>query len=116
MKRMSKPCKECPFKKDSVKGWLGAASGNPQEFLSSMEYNLLGCHMKVNWEEATDEEIEARAVKHPCIGALSFCENSAKFPRGARVEGPYREHLDRAEKNPDVFKWSYEFIQHHTLP
>jgi len=106
-----KLCKECPFKKDSMKGYLGEASGDPESFLQSMEYDPIPCHLQVDWENDTDEEIENKCFSHPCIGSLQFMNNSCKLP----FSKEYRALQDSVDKNPEVFNWRAEFIRHHTI-
>lgn len=109
------PCRECPFKKDSIQGYLGAASHQPEDFLNSMEWNILPCHLQVEWDEADEDEIDRQAIENPCIGALQFLNNSCKLPMLARQkEGQvYNVLMDRFGKNDKVFKWKHEFINHH---
>lgn len=96
-------------------GWLGDLSGNPQVFLDAMEHTVIPCHMKVEWDAEEEKNLIVDGEQNPCIGALSFCENSLKYPRGARQAGPYHDLMEQATKNPSVFQWGAEFIKHHSL-
>lgn len=109
-----KPCKQCPFRKTSLAGWLGDHSYRPQIFIDGMEYTILPCHMKTDWDEAEQRTMIVEGEKNPCVGALSFCANSLKIPRGARIEGVYKNLMDKAKSNPEVFKWQQDFIEHHS--
>lgn len=110
-----KPCKECPFRKDSLSGWLGTLSGKAEVFVNGLEYELMPCHMKVEWDEVEQKNLIAKGEDNPCIGALQFCHNSAKFPRGAREKGSaYNILFDKTGKNEEVFQWTTDFINHHS--
>jgi len=109
-----KPCKECPFRKESAPGYLGTLSHQPEEFLKPMEYHIMPCHMAIDYDDDEGKtDLTKAAINSPCIGALQFMNNSCKFPRGAREPGIYQTHLENAGTNPNVFKWSNDFIQHH---
>lgn len=74
---MSKPCADCPFRKDSIRGWL--ADYTPMELHQIVMNELpFPCHMAmqeedVPWEEAEDEII--------CAGSLRYMKKNAKKPR-----------------------------------
>lgn len=108
------PCKECPFRKDSLPGWLGSMSRNPQIFIDGLEYTIVPCHMKVKWDEVEKRNLIVNGKDNPCVGALQLCHNSLKFPRGAREEGtPYNILYEKSGKNEQVFQWAHDFIKHH---
>ena len=111
------PCKECPFRKTSAPGWLGPNTGSPEKFVDSTEYNILHCHMKVDNEKFKGKALERAIIENPCVGAIQFLNNSLKLPRGAREPGPYQEIMagPASKKNPDVFQWRHEFVQHHSM-
>lgn len=108
------PCTECPFRKLSLAGWLGESSGEPESFLAPMEHHIMPCHMKVKWDEEENRRLIVEGEANPCIGALQFCQNSMKYPRGARSPGPYKDLYDQAKPNEDVFKWQIDFVKHHS--
>lgn len=112
-----KPCKECPFRKNSSPGWLGELSYRPDVYINGLEHTIIPCHMKVDWDEAEERNVIVDGEENPCIGALQFCANSLKYPRGARMEGTtYNALISSVKPNPDVFKWGGEFIKHHSAP
>lgn len=103
-----KQCKECPFKKTSVQGWLGTASHDPELFLKSIENQPTPCHMAIqNWNDA--DEIDKKSWSSPCVGSLKFMRNSSKLPREQR----YRKMRDGVEKDSTCFETRQEFIDHH---
>jgi hypothetical protein len=107
---MNKLCKQCPFRKDSIAGWLGEASHQPEEFLATIENSPIACHMTVDWEEddrRIDEEIENAPA---CLGSLQFHKNSCKQPKDRQ----YANLVEVVDKNEEVFNWRHEFIKHHS--
>ncbi len=55
-----RPCKECPWRRKSARGWLGA--DNPQGFLSTtLADTRMPCHMAVNYEREDWREQAERA-------------------------------------------------------
>jgi hypothetical protein len=107
---MEKPCKECPFRRDSMKGYLGNASYQPEDFLSTIEHAPIPCHMTVDWEEDDEETIKDKSWSTPCRGSLRFLNNSLKLPRD-----PEYANLTRIScKDKNVFQWKHEFIKHHS--
>lgn len=91
------PCGECPFKKTSMRGWLGAACNNPVEFLMSA-FGEAGhpCHM--------DNEEQ-------CTGAIVSANMSCKKFR----PGPLADMQSMAPKKHSNILTAPEFIAHHTL-
>jgi hypothetical protein len=114
----TKPCIECPFKVNSLPGYLGTLSNEPEEFLDLMEYEIMGCHMKIDWGTATPSEVRAASLKNPCIGGLQFLRNSCKLPRLARektVKGiTYSKLMDSVNTSEKIFRWKGAFIDHHS--
>lgn len=107
-----KMCKECPFKRDSIPGYLGAASGDPKAFLDPHWNGVtrLPCHMKVNWEKENSQELAKKAPL--CQGFLTMCKNSAKMPLNIEAAN----EVSVTERNvDDVFNWLPEFMDHHKL-
>ena len=104
------PCNECPFRKDSMRGWL--AGYTPQE-LHSIVMNEVGfpCHMThteedLEWEDAGTDE-------HPlCAGALRYMKKGAKRPRNPEL---LKLVLAVDIKDCEDILSVPEFIQHHTL-
>lgn len=98
-----KPCKQCPYLKTSLPGYLGECSGNPKEFLKQIENDVHPCHLTVNWEE--DDYSKANI----CVGALQFMNNSCKRSQNRSIE---KMQL-LAGKNDEVFSFPHNFIAHH---
>jgi hypothetical protein len=106
-KKLKQPCNQCPYRKDSTKGWLGEASYDPESFLQQLHLPTPHpCHVRVDWNGATKNDIEC--APH-CIGELQFMNNSLKLSR-------YPEFIELQKevgKNDELFKWESEFIRHH---
>lgn len=101
---MKKPCKECPFRKQSAPGYLGAASWQPELFLSQIEHRPMSCHMSVDWEAGEEDS------DHVCVGSLQFLKNSCKLPR----DKDYAEIVRASERSEDIFQNRQQFINHHS--
>lgn len=112
MSCLKKPCKECPFKRDSIPGWLGESSGDPEDFLEQLEHPTpIPCHLSVDWDlKGVELECEIRLAP-ACCGALQFMNNSCKLSKFKRIQ----DLQDEVGKNKNVFMWSKEFIEHHQL-
>lgn len=105
---MRKPCKECPYRKDSMPGYLGESSYNPNEFLSQLELpNLHPCHMQVDWD-SEENNIDKADV---CAGAMQFCKNTMKMLRNPSLE-KIRQKM--TVDSSIVFDRRYEFINYHS--
>ncbi len=102
-----KQCKECPFRKSSLAGYLGEASYNPHEFLSTTENDPIPCHMAVDWEK---EDGIDKQYKTPCIGSLKFLKNTMRIPRNPE----YAKLLKGITKDETVFEKKADFINHHS--
>lgn len=104
------PCKECPFRRESAAGYLGAASHDPHAFLDPHwdGPTPLPCHMQVDWEA---ENAQEQAREAPlCQGLLIMAKNSCKMPTDREVADAVVETDADTET---VFHWVHEFYQHH---
>lgn len=109
---MKSPCKECPFRKNSAPGWLGAGTGNPLKFLQIMETIPIPCHSTIAEEDWEDERlVKAMGWSHTCIGSLQFMRNTCKLPYDTKYAA-----IRNAEKtNSEVFEIHQDFIDHHQM-
>lgn len=92
------PCKECPWRRKSPRGWLGASkNGKPIEastYVQTAHFEgQIDCHMK---------------GKLQCAGAAIFRGNVLKLPRNKKLLVLPNDHAL-------VFSSSEEFLAHHTL-
>lgn len=101
------PCIECPFRRKSAPGWLGADT--PEGFIATSEAEFrMPCHMHVDYEDDNWEELAAEAPQ--CAGRAIHFKNRCKMPRNPEIAGLVRE----VERNvEDVFMFPQEFIDHH---
>jgi hypothetical protein len=123
---IKRPCRECPFRKASLPGWLG--SDTPQEVVDhvlgrqEIEPGLIvggepqdyACHMDVDrvmdregYE--TDDEIQDDEVSH-CAGALHFLKTSCKAPKDHEKS----KAIDAVVATEPMLLNYHEFLKHHT--
>lgn len=80
------PCNQCPFKKDSLKGYLGAST--PVEFLEQAESDIvMPCHLHIDYEDVN-------------------LRNRCKSPRNNVIQ--------KGDSNKEVFDAAQEFYNHHS--
>lgn len=103
-----KPCKECPYRKDSAPGWLGEASYDPVEFLKQLDLVFAHpCHKTVDWES---NDTLAVLDAPPCQGMLQFAKNACKMLQYR----PYEDIRKKLKVNDSVvFATRQDFIDHH---
>lgn len=75
-KPVPKPCNECPFRKDSLRGYLGPWTGRVLDFLhDAMSEGGFACHQTIeinnHWTPRT----------RVCAGSLRFANKCAKYYR-----------------------------------
>ncbi len=102
----SKPCSDCPFRRASMPGWLGA--GSPESFIDCMQRDEpLPCHQTIDYDDpAWLEKWSAQENGSMCAGALIFMANRAQRPRA-------REFPTMPPDKVAVFSNSVEFVRHH---
>lgn len=108
----SVPCRECPFRRASPNGYLGAAT--PENFINSTLITEVGmpCHLTVDYEDR-DWRKTMETESQLCRGSLIFLRNSCKLPRTPEYAAAVQETAaDRA----NVFSNAAEFLAHHTAP
>lgn len=113
LKPTGTPCKECPFRRTSAKGWLGGHT--PEEFAEvSAGDGHVACHMTTARsveqemiEDDDDDEVDDRMAT-ACSGRAIFLSNLCKMPRDPTVPKlPRDTNL--------VFANRQQFLDHHTL-
>lgn len=107
---LKKMCRECPFSRNSVPGYLGEASHDPEGFIGSHWFGdiHLPCHMAVDWNKKEDNRNYDNAPT--CHGFATLCKNSAKLPLN-RQDAEIVKSVEADRIN--VFSNIYEFIKHH---
>lgn len=122
------PCSECPFRADSIRGWLGE-DDDPEKLINAVlglvpigEGTFIGkdpedfdCHMSTAkvLEAAGLEDLPPElegAVEH-CVGALLMLKSRCKRPHDRAKSFA----MDKASENAPMLKTREAFIKHHSL-
>lgn len=104
---LNKPCKECPFRRNSVPGWLGP--WDPDELLLVIGRAAFPCHMTVKPGHNHDED---QPGLESCAGMAIFLNN--KIERSRNSDNAYHQGLLRGSSHAgNVFRTSSEFLDHH---
>lgn len=108
-----KICNECPFSKDSMKGWLGPHS--IEELMDYIQFEYpFSCH-KTRDDETTD--IAIAAGDYPvCRGFVAAASKSFKLfgtTEAGRQMRLFQDQITPEEKEMVLSKW--EFREHHTI-
>lgn len=101
------PCAECPWRRTSRRGYLGA--DNPVHFFwqSITAENPMPCHMQVDYEDP-DWQDQLTSVDL-CAGGLIFFRNWMKGPRRPEIA----EAVKHVRRSRAVFSTPWEFMFHH---
>jgi hypothetical protein len=94
---MKKPCKECPFRKDSFKGYLGGFTVEETLAVANSDQSFI-CHL----------ERENKNDKSECAGRLLYATKTCKQFRNPLLEEE-RKHLGRYTE--DIL--GFDFKEHH---
>jgi len=106
--RHKEACERCPWRRTSLRGWLGAEA--PSAFLwATQRESMMPCHCDVDYENP-DWELQLETASH-CAGSLVFLKNNMQLP----VNPTLREMVEQVEKSEEVFMWGKEFLNHHTI-
>lgn len=107
MKQHTTPCAECPWRRESAPGWLGAST--PEEFMLQAQSEIrMPCHCHVDYEQEDWEDQIEDAPR--CAGHAIFLKNSCKMPR----EPGLKQFVNEVNKDTTkVFNWPHEFLAHH---
>ena len=111
--RRLNPCNECPFRKNSIDGWLGPWS--PQGMLQQVHGEAgLGCHVDVAAKlkkspKMTDGDLAEKT--HVCVGSLKHADKSFKSYRNTELR-EFQDRVAAAGDNENILdRW--EFLEHH---
>jgi len=86
----TKPCSDCPWRRDSLPGWLGDRA--PERWMQSVLGDApIYCHV---------------LLPHQCMGAATFRANICKIPRD-------RTAIAALPDRSKVFGMPAEFLKHH---
>jgi hypothetical protein len=123
--KIKQPCRDCPYRRNSTPGWLGKGNPTQEELDHLCEHYVEGalsdyaqdadgnrtdipCHLTIQFEDP-DWEQNQYPDAPLCAGALIFAKNNFKSPR----EPQRREAVDAVEHDPNVFRYPFEFFEHH---
>lgn len=102
------PCRECPLRRDSAPGWLGA--DDPKSFIESVLGEVaMPCHMAIDYEKENwrEEQLPTAPI---CAGSLVFLHNTCALPRDKDL----RVARSMVTADPEnVFSNKNEFLEHH---
>lgn len=99
-----RPCTECPWRRDSLRSYLGPHDADEWLAMAHGE-SQIACHVTI--PEGTPEDGSDLHEMTQCAGAAIFRANVFKSPRWATAD----EHLPR--DTDTVFAWNDEFKDHH---
>lgn len=102
--QLTQPCKECPWRRDSYPGYLGAS--DPIDFLQLEETEAhMPCHLTVDYERSDWKEQVSQAPQ--CAGRAIYLSN--------RCKSPLNKDLLKLPADPEaVFSFPQEFAEHHS--
>jgi hypothetical protein len=96
----AKPCGECPWRRESIPGWLGPFTAAEWLALTGSD-EPVACHTTIE----VDDEWTPRTRQ--CAGAAVYRRNVAKLPRNPEV-------AVAAERDTEtIFATPGEFAAHH---
>lgn len=106
-KACKKMCNQCPWRKNSAEGWLGAAS--PQDFVLAIQQSgKLPCHSSVDYEsDDWKSKIEDDEILH-CAGAILAAKKMCKIP----LNSEHANLIAKAQRDENHMN-HHEFIEHH---
>jgi hypothetical protein len=103
-----KPCSDCPFRRKSMPGWLGA--GSPESFIDCMQRDEpLPCHQTIDYDNDPrwlEKWTSQSGTGKMCAGALVFMANKCQRPHTLGFPTMPRDM-------ENVFSNSVEFVRHH---
>jgi hypothetical protein len=99
------PCKECPFRKGSLPGWLGPWPDPGTLHRHIVNEHDFACHMTTGDDE--DEDLPKSARR--CTGAIMYATRSAK----RFVDPVLRAEQSRITPTDDIMDL-FQFKEHHT--
>ena len=100
-------CGQCPFRRTSAPGYLGADT--PERFINAvLSENDMPCHMVIDYEY-DDWKFNLEDIPR-CAGSLVFFRNNCKLPRTSELcDAVSSVEPDRKT----VFSFKHEFLEHH---
>lgn len=110
MKRtLANPCRECPFKRTSLPGYLGVDSAPNFVNATARANTPIPCHMEIDYDDPHWEETQLPDAPY-CEGSLRFLNNIFKLPRDPEYVAAVRDAPGDGNK---IFASRQEFLDHH---
>lgn len=107
MKQHTHPCGHCPWRRDSLPGWLGDST--TLQFVSQGEHApKMPCHCTIDYNDDNWEETQLPTAPR-CAGHAAYLANRCKQP----LDPELRELVAAVGKRDDVFLHAGEFVDHH---
>ncbi len=101
------PCKACPWRRTSAKGWLG--NSTTLEFLSQAEHApRMPCHCTIDYDDPNWKETQLGSSPR-CAGHAAYLRNRCKLPHDPEL----RALCEFVGRRDDVFTSPDEFVEHH---
>ena len=104
----AKPCSNCPFRRESMPGWLGA--GSPESFIDCIQRDEpLPCHPTIDYDDRhwlAKWMAQGDDTGSICAGSLIFMANKLQRPHDPAFP------TMKADRET-VFSNSIEFVRHH---
>ena len=116
LKTCEKVCKECPFRKDSMKGWLGGF--DVDEVLDAQQYEqLYSCHLHRGEDSAQNEkDIESGDIpicRGFLISAYLSCKVFGQHPQTGKSLRELQDSLVITEEEKSLILNRWNFRTHH---
>lgn len=96
----TRPCRECPWRREAAPGWLGPYDASEWIELAHSDAPI-ACHRTVEVDDEWDGHVRQ------CAGAATYRRNICKRPRDPEVA---------VADQPDtesIFGLPHEFMEHH---
>lgn len=110
---LTRPCKDCPFRTDCTKGWLGRERAEEIAVAITDEQKTFTCH-KTNDTDDEGEVIETRESQH-CSGALILLEKLQRPNQMMRIAERLQMYdYTKLDMASPIFDTTEQFISHHS--
>lgn len=107
--KLRRPCRECPFKRTSMRGYLG--NDYPEHFLNQTLGGAdMPCHMEIDYSDP-DWLTTQEPTAPMCRGGLEFQNNWMSLSRDPKVAAAQNQ----CGTNEKVFETPEEFLIHHKV-
>lgn len=105
----TKPCDQCPFRRESAPGWLGGLSADEFKWLADSD-TVMPCHKASQDEHGHGgvDYVNPDPTLPQCAGRAIYWANQCKRPRDATIG-----LLTLPKDTETVFQWPHQFVEHH---